>query len=320
MTEWLARVYQVVKESAPERELALHVPASVEGCMSVGLDVLEWIRLGIVDAVIAQPSGMADPMSDFRPLVEATKGTATRVLAALQSRVNTDRIGEGTIEMMRAAACNYWAQGVDGIFVAHWFGLWPYGHDFYGRLRELPYPDVMAPKDKFYRLPTDTDRPSRPVIPPGTLDPLPAELHVGRSVSLRLTVSDDLPRWDAMGRVHEVLLRVRVVGYTEQDALAFAFNGKVLPSSALRQINRMYMMSAPRYRVGGQWFIFRLDRDNWPLKGGNSLEISLLKRDPVVLTGINVRDVELEVKYLMGKNFHRGFVDPDLGQYEHTAM
>jgi hypothetical protein len=31
---------------------------------------------------------------------------------------------------------------------------------------------------------------------------------------------------------------------------------------------------------------------------------------------MSLRDVELEIKYLMGKSFHRGFVDPDLGPYE----
>ena len=29
-----------------------------------------------------------------------------------------------------------------------------------------------------------------------------------------------------------------------------------------------------------------------------------------------LRDVEFEIKYLMGKNYHRSFVDEDLGPYE----
>ena len=82
-------------------------------------------------------------------------------------------------------------------------------------------------------------------------------------------------------------------------------------------------MSSPRYRVFGYWFVFRLDSEHWPQKGNNTLEITLLKRDPDVATDvttqIRVRDVELETKYLMGKNFHRGYVDPDLGPYEHVV-
>lgn len=44
--------------------------------------------------------------------------------------------------------------------------------------------------------------------------------------------------------------------------------------------------------------------------------MTLLERDPDLTEQIFLRDVELETKYLMGQNFHRGFVDPALGPYE----
>jgi len=44
--------------------------------------------------------------------------------------------------------------------------------------------------------------------------------------------------------------------------------------------------------------------------------VTLHQRDPEVTPQIGVRDVELDVKYLMGKNYHRGFVDADLGPYD----
>ena len=71
------------------------------------------------------------------------------------------------------------------------------------------------------------------------------------------------------------------------------------------------------YRTGScYWFVFKLDRDHWPQQGANTLEVMLLNRDTEVVRQIRIRDVELETKYLMGRNFHRGFVDPDLGRYE----
>jgi hypothetical protein len=76
-------------------------------------------------------------------------------------------------------------------------------------------------------------------------------------------------------------------------------------------------MGARCYRTGsGYWFIFRLDGEDRPLQGTNRIEVLLLERDRVVTPQIYLRDVELEVKYLMGKNFHRGFVDADLGAHE----
>ena len=322
MTSWIRRVYEAVKESDPDRELAVRIPASVEGCLSVGLDPAEWIRQGIVDVIIGQTFSMpelVDATADFRPLVAAAKGSDCRIHAAVHSHLDSDRLGEAPIEMLRAIACNYWAQGVDGLYLAHWFNNWPYQASFYEKLRELPYPDVMGPKGKFYQIPTATNRYPEPALEPGVTMSLPAELEVNKPVEIELAISDDLPRWDRAGRVHEVLLRVRVSGATELDRISFRLNGQVLPDSLLRVINRMYLMTAPRYRVFGYWYVFRLDREHWPVKGRNELEIELMERDPDVTPLINVRDVELDIKYLMGKSYHRGFVDADLGPYEHAT-
>ena len=319
MTEWIGQVREAVKARGGDRELAVHVPVDVEGGLAVGLEPLEWMRRGLVDAVIPEASGMADPSADFTPFVETARGTSCRVIAAVQNRVNSDRIGEGTIEMMRAGACNFWAQGIDGLYLAHWFGSWPYRAEFYEKLREIADPEVMGPKDKFYRVPTATEAPPKRVVPPQTPDPLPAPLVEGTPVRLEFAVSDDLPSRDRAGRVHEVLLRVRVAEATELDRIEFALNGRVLPVRLLRRLNQMYVMSAPRFRVFGYWFIFRLDREHWPVRGRNVLEVTLVRRDPQVVPEASVRDVEMEVKYLKGKSFHRDFVDADLGPWEGTG-
>ena len=316
MTEWIGQVHAAVKESDAERELAVRVPVDVEGGLAVGLDPLGWMRAGIVDVVIPEASVNVDPEADFRPFVEAAGETPCRIIAAIKNMVDSDRVGEARIEMMRAAACNYWAQGIDGIYMAHWFAGWPYGAEFYEKLREIAHPEVMAAKDKFYRLPTTNNAPAKPVIAPETPNSLPLELEVGEPVQIEFSTSDDLPRWDAVGRVHEVLLRVFVQGNTELDRLDFKFNGAVLPDRLLRKINQMYLMSAPRYRMGGYWYIFLLDREFWPIEGKNKLEVTLLERDAEVEEQVYVHSVEMEIKYLMGRNFHRGFVDTALGAYE----
>lgn len=319
MTEWIGRVHRAVKSSGRERELAVRIPAGIEGCLQVGLDVREWLRRGIVDVLIGQTFStpeLLDSTVDFGPLVDAVEGTGCRVHAALHSHVDSDRLGEATVEMIRAAACNYWAQGVDGLYLAHWFGNWPYQSSFYEKLRELPHADVMAPKDKHYYVPTETGRYPRPVTEPGIGMDLPAGLTVGEPAKIEIRISDDLPRWDATGRVHDVVLRVRIMNTTEQDRFRFRLNGKDLPGTQMRRINEMYRMSAPRYRTGsGYWFVFRPDPAHWPRTGRNELEVHLIERDPGVAPEVYVRDVELEISYLMGRSFHR-MDDPDLGPSE----
>lgn len=323
MTEWVAKVHAAVKQSAPERELVISIPASLEFCRSRGLDPEEWIARGIVDVLVAQKPalpGVMDPNStlivyegwlldDIRTLVKKARGSTCRVLAAIDSHLDSDRLAEAPIEMVRAAACNFWAQDVDGLYVSQWHAHWPFEAPFYERLRELPHPDVMAPKDKFYHIPTVGGRYRQD----GLTAQLPADLEVSKPVKLELTINDDLLRWDRVGRVHEVLLRFRVASATELDHLRFRLNGRELPVGSLRKINEIYRMKAPRYRTGScYWFVYRLDREHWPQQGTNAIEVTLTHRDPDVLPQCFLRDVELETKYLMGKNFHRG-QDADLG-------
>ena len=300
--------------------MAISIPSNVEKCLSRGLDPQEWMRQSIVDVLIAQaisrpelrdPNGTsltyeAPLLDDLRFLVESARGTKCRIHAAIDSNVDSDRLGEASIEMIRAAACNYWDQGIDGLYISQWFTNWPYGASFYEKLRELPHPDIMAPKDKFYHIPTETGRFPSPESGERLTSQLPANLAVNVPVQLALTISDDLPRWERVGRVHEVLLRVRIMNTTENDRLRLQLNGVELPANLLRKINEMYRMRAPRYRAGsGYWFIYRLDPSHWPQKGNNVLEVTLLLRDPEVTPLCYVRDVELEIKYLPGKHFHR---------------
>ena len=316
LSEWVQRVYEAVKASGQDRELAINVPADLERAYGLGLDVRQWIRQGIVDVVIGETYNLMDHQADFHPLVEAARGSSCRVHAAINGQVHSDRLKNATISIMRAAACNYWAQGVDGLYLDQWYARWPYDASFYEQLREVPYPDVMAPKDKFYYVATGANL--RAPAPEPTL-PLPQELKTNRPVQAELEIADDLPSWDRLGRVHELLLRFRIGGTTELDRLSFKLNGRKLLQEEMRKINQMYVMRGPRGRIFGYWFIFRLEPQQWPVKGKNRLEVTLLERDPDVTPPVELRDVELEVKYLRGKHSGRGRDPEVLGANEATV-
>ena len=314
MTAWVKRVHKAVKASGKDRELAVLVPANIEWARSLGLDLPEWIRQGIVDVINGQNYYQKiDNLADFRPLLDIAKGTSCRIHAGTNAILNSDRVSGGTIEMIRGVACNYWAQGVDGLYLGQWFAgtNWPYQAPFYEQLREVAYPKLMAPKDKFYMVPTADQTRSRP---PAQTAPLPVELKENRPVKFELPIADDLPRWDKQKRVHEVLLRIRLTDSTELDQVTFKFNGTELPQSQARKINHLYRMHAPRFRVNNSyWYIYRLDRDNWPKQGKNSIEVTLNKRDPDITPALQLRDIEIETRYLMGRNYYRSSEDTDLG-------
>ena len=320
LTEWVGRVSEEVKRSGPDRDLAIRIPARIDDCLAGGMDPMEWIRQGFVDSLIGDGAAgfhLANPMADFRPLVEAARESECRVHAVIHNHVDSDRVLASTIEMVRATASNYWAQGVDGLYLGRgWFYDWPYEAPFYEKLRELAQPDIMAPRDKYYRIPSYKGERPKPETGPGSRMQLPAVLELNEPATIEIDITDDLPRWDKMGRVYEVLLRVRIEGTTELDRFGFKLNGQELPDRVLRKINHMIYLTNPRYTVGGYWFVFTLDGGLWPRNGENTLEVTLLEQDPDIVSSVYVADVELETKYLMGRNFRRGFVDPALGRYD----
>ena len=209
-TDWLQCVREAVKQSGPDRELALRIPTSIAGCRSIGLDPEMWIREGIADVLVAEnfaSMSLIDATADFRPLIAAAQDAECRIHGVIRNNVDSDRLGAAPIAMVRAVATNYWTQGVDGLNLVHWAGNWPYGPSFYEQLRELPHPDVMAVKDKIYAVPTPTGRfAAQPKTEPGLVMQLPASLSLDQPVALKLPISDDLSRWGAAGRVHEVIL------------------------------------------------------------------------------------------------------------------
>ena len=138
---------------------------------------------------------------------------------------------EGTIEHIRAAACNLWAQGVDGLFLASWYD-WPRRATYYEKLREVAHPTVMAAKDKITFIPTDDEAPRRNMGRPHPSDELerwrwepstatlPLELAVGAPASAGFMLSDDLARWAAVDRVHvsRTIIAGLSVSHSSQDA------------------------------------------------------------------------------------------------------
>ena len=66
---------------------------------------------------------------------------------------------------------------------------------------------------------------------------------------------------------------------------------------------------------------YKLDPGHWPVRGLNRLEVELKQRDPEVTPQIAVSNLELEIKYLLGKHMRRDYAprylaETDLGAQE----
>lgn len=318
LTKWISDIHETIKSGNSAKELLVRIPNNIDECLTLGFDVEEWVKKGIVDGVIGEKKGAesyrAGPMEDIRSLVKVTSDSPCRVYSSLAIQVGSDRINNATTPMLRAMACNSWDQGIDGLYLVGWYADWPYAPEFYDKLRELPHPDIMDYKDKYYFLP------KRQSKYPGSTEqslPLPRKLEIAKPINFAMSIADNLEKWHAEQRIHDVLLRIRIASTTELDVIEFKLNDKLLPSSISRKINHMYLMSGPRYRDSGYWFIFHLTHEFWPVKGSNTITVTLIEKDSEISKQIHptIKDIELETKYLMGKNFHREFSDPELGAW-----
>ncbi len=327
MTDWISKIYEITKQGNSNKELVVRIPNNIDRCLSLGFDPEKWVELGIVDALVGQiEEYIINPVNDLRSLVKITSESKCRVYAALGFDVNTDRLKAASASITRAIASNYWDQGIDGLYLTQWFAEWPYSPEFYDKLRDLPHRDIMDYKDKFYFMPKySSGNSSSPEISTKKDQKvnnfLPVTLNTNNTKKFIMPIADNLEKWKQQERIHDVLLRIRIQDMTELDEFEFKINNKKLPFSICRKINQLYVMpgSAPRDRVmGGYWFIFHLTPEYWPTKGNNEIEISLLKKDSDLSDQIicTVIDIELETKYLKGKNFHREFSDLELGPHE----
>jgi hypothetical protein len=86
----------------------------------------------------------------------------------------------------------------------------------------LARPGAPSPKDELERYRWE---------PSNVQLPVPLAVGAAAAVTCSFLFYDDLPRWAAVDRVHEVLLRVRVTGLNERDVLALSLNGEVLEQS-----------------------------------------------------------------------------------------
>ncbi|MBI2190406.1 MAG: hypothetical protein HYU36_00305 [Planctomycetes bacterium] len=69
LTEFTASARRILREAGQHLQLAARVPPTLEGCRSIGMDLAEWTRLGLVDFLVACPfltTNWHIPIQDFR--------------------------------------------------------------------------------------------------------------------------------------------------------------------------------------------------------------------------------------------------------------
>ncbi len=98
--------------------LVARVPASVEACEAIGIDVVTWIEEGLVDAVVPAIRGYLDMSRDIRGLVEIAAAGPCEIYGGLSDLYVRHYRGpnapRASVEMLRAAAQLHWRAEASG--------------------------------------------------------------------------------------------------------------------------------------------------------------------------------------------------------------
>ena len=324
LTEWL-RDLRVVADKAQQsqgrrKRIYARIPAGGADVWNmVGFEVRTWVSEGLVDGFVSITAAkketprnrriLLDQHLELQPAVELTQGKDCRVLMGLRGTLGRQLESSATPPMIWAAAALAYEQGADG------FGLcdgmwapngWPWTHDDYATLRLLGHPDLLATADKHYvarslARGSDSTEGLFPVAGPI----LPQALKEGRPVSVPLTITDELDRRAEEGRLEQVRLSVRLTNIElPLDQVEVRLNGKPLPDDLLEPSD-LHFRAFEKIIVGpyGYVIVYLLPRDRYPVRGENSVQVTLVRRDPKITVPVDLYDVDLSIKYRNHRHF-----------------
>ena len=294
MTDFVRKVRALVNDIARRKRrpltLAIRVDQTFELCEAKGLDVRTWIKENLGDIFIPMDPGRLDMDADVRGFVAAAQGTSCKVAGGLYPGAYGygDDMQDGsfrmaTIEMLRAAAMSFYAQGASCLYTFNYDCARskgptnPYTDDELRKLNEVGDAALIARKNKRYTVTVDYltefsgEAESRYRQLPALL-PAP-----GAQRKFTFYVGDDLAAAKRDGTLQAVRLNLNIDGFNALgDVVAVRLNGQ--------ELQKEHSLFRPRR------LLFPGDLVK---QGLNELVISLIKRRegesaPLLITGIEV--------------------------------
>ena len=246
MTDWMRQIRRVSETAAgnqkrPKRIVA-RIAGTLEGNKALGMDLETWIREGLVDSVIAMPvtHGYEAGTSELRKVVKAAEGTRVSVLAGM-----TIAHGAGdTREIHYAAAVNAYAAGAQGVLFHTYYPSeihYPYDDTATGAIRLMGYPDVIAHKNKRFRVGSNPRPETAPKFGVAwQLPVVPAEGKTGPEIHVE--IADDVRAKARAGELWSCELRVMLENMMHTDQVRLWWNGEEIPAAEQRKADWTYHM------------------------------------------------------------------------------
>ncbi len=312
MTDLLRQIREDLDKAAAGRRrylLRVNVPRSPELAHEVGMDVAAWAAEGLVDGISPGCYG-----TDFQLPIERWKELLGGDIP-VHAYLNCGRAGGQyhSLEQYRAAAANAYAAGADGIYLFNFPCLdelsrllpqpiaeppmpppefpatcW---HPDLTRardaLKELGDPQLIAHKNKHFLFYTE---------PPAYLHYPPEQAVIERLAAEPAKLV--FRCYEDIAQAAELRLELKLVGVTIRDSFEFQLNGSPIPVSQIKRLHspggrdpRIHPVPLEPYSQ----YIIQLG--SGLTRGENRLTVSLTQAEPDLFGAIEIREMELFVRY-----------------------
>ena len=303
MTDMVEKIRRRMDEIGEERgkglDLIVRVPAAIERCERIGLDIREWVDSYLVDVVVAG-GGFIPFEMPIKEFVDLAEGTETLIYGCLEAyRPAVDEL------TLRAIAARYWEAGVDGLYLFNFYSM---PQEWKRRvLGDLIDRDALRRQDKRY----ETDDRTR-FVPTSQLHltflnaipraQLPATLRRTATGS-GVKVAMDMP--ESFRNAHTTL-GLRFGGLAENDVIDVAVNGLTMsdaPTKGYGWTHVFYEEGWNKYpsetkieELTGETLAFDL-APTVLNRGMNTVEVKLVSEDPSRTDDLVLQQIRVEVRY-----------------------
>jgi len=303
MTDLVRRVRGMLDKQEARRghpiSLMVRVPTTVEVQRETGLDVVAWIKEGLVDVVALSSLCFSEFDSPVEEIVKVAAPTPVEVFATFEYIIHPP-YKRYIPELARAGAAWYHRQGVDGIYFENchmfykpildesdWTPRLRQPSEHFALYSEVHDPRVLRFRNKRYivshAVPNEAHATYEKQLP---FSLARDETDTPRQFILR--VADDPSEGDRRGLLEGVELWLRVTGLCEEDGLAVSLNGHDLAWDSRRAGTGAANDAHNPYHLL-KWTL----TPGWIVEGENVVAIGLARAienidEPIVIDGIEM--------------------------------
>jgi len=259
MTDLVRRISRMADRVGARRgrpiPIAIRVPDSVGYCTDVGLDIVRWLKEGLVDVLVVSCYFRLNPWETSVELGHRYGVPVYPCLSETRLAGQAKRTRDSDA-CWRARAVNVWASGADGVYT---FNIPQPRRRIY---RQMGDPDRLAGHDKVYTTGARDASMIRFMYANGErylnrtlVSPRhPRELLRGGTVRIDLEVGEEFGAGATHSRRSDVVLELRFERRAEAEALSVRLNGHRLRTRQMRGAKLRYPVRLARLRQGENLF------------------------------------------------------------------